>query len=337
MSSGQEKMPRDVKRSRKQVRQRRSLRRFGQRLRYYLRSFALSLRHNTWQKVLILLIATGFWFFVQNDQTTTVQRSLSAPLKIEGLLPGDRVQGVPKRVWVQVSGPRRRVGALSAQSVQAIMKVTRGSKGGVERQVQVFPPQGIKVLDVNPSALYPRLVREVERQVGLEPHLMRASTTAYESVSLEPQMLSVRGPENVVARVASIIVNVDATTGQRVGRPYAVDEHGNPILAVQLLGAKDIRLTIQKFPIYQEKRLPLSLQETTGDVRMHVLDGSEQQRQITVVGKAADLNSLQRVRADIPDTTSLRVGLHILPLQLRLPPGIAAMETPSVSVLIQEP
>ena len=200
------------------------------------------LLHKLPLKLGALLLATIFWFFVSTDDALLAQRTLRAPLHTEGLSDAQTVPGLPERVTVRLSGPSSRLSALNPDGLDVVLNL-RGVTGEFERDVRVFPPQGITVVRVNPNEFIGTVETRVQKEVPVQVITLGApaADTVLETRS-DPAVVQVEGTEAQLERVTQVLAPHDpaaedtdtADTATNV-KPYAADAAGEPVTGVTVV------------------------------------------------------------------------------------------------------
>lgn len=304
-----------------------------------LRTLWGRLRHNWRLKLGALLLAAVFWFFVSMDDTVISQRTLRAPLKVEGLGIQQVVSGLPDTVEVRLSGPSHRISALNPSGVDAVLDL-RGTTGAFEQAVRVFPPQGISLVSVRPSEVLGSVETRLEQAVPVEVALVGGAPEDVQlGVRTLPSAVVVTGPEGRVARVVRVLapVQVDAAgaTSPETVAVYAVDEAGLPVADVQVQPA-EVEVSVSEAPVLHTRRVPVALRPFS--LRpLEVRSATLSQREALLAGSEADLAALERVRATATATEGLGPGVHTLEVVLELPEGVTALEVPRLEVELAEP
>lgn len=307
----------------------------------FVRTLWQRLLHNGSLKLGALLVAAIFWAFVRTDDTLISQRSLRAPLHLEGVAAGQTVTGIPERVEVRLSGSSSRVAALNPDGIDAVLDL-RGVMGEFEQQVRVFPPEGISLVGVNPAEVLGSVETRVEKTVPVRAMTLAGPTDTLTMVRVAPAGVVVRGAESQVARVTQALVPVapagpgSGESGRAAqGTAYAADAQGQPVAQVAL-EPKEVRLELSQRAVLSSRRLPLVLEpvRVTGAV---VQSATLSQGSVTVVGPSAALARLERVSASLPETPELRPGQYTLNVTLALPTGVSALGAPQLLVQVRAP
>jgi len=167
-------------------------------------------------KVTALFLAFLLWWAVAHDPT--VEAVVTAPLEFHHS-PGNlemNVEGATQ-VRVRVLGPERSVRRLTAADVQAIIDLSGAHAG--ERTFdltakQVHLPDGLQVVEIQPSQVRINFDRSATRMVDVRPRVIGTLVSGYriEEVSADPDKINVIGPQHRVDDVVDAITDpVDAT------------------------------------------------------------------------------------------------------------------------------
>lgn len=292
------------------------------------------LRHSG-LKLGALLVAAIFWLFVRTDETVISQRTLRAPLNVEGVGPAQTVLGVPERIEVRLSGPSNRISSLNPEGVDAVLDL-RGVVGEFEQPVRVFPPEGITLLSVNPTEVLGRVELHVEKPIPV--HALGFGEGPADSVTeirTQPAQLTVSGAETQVARVTQALVPVDLAAPGAVGVPYAADAEGTPVLDV-VLTPETVALEPLQRPVMGVRRVPLvlgALEVAGGELEAVALSADS----VRVVGPHEVLAELSQVVATPTETPVLTPGQYTLEISLALPEGVTALDEPQLEVRVGAP
>ena len=309
----------------------------------FFRALWQRLLHNGPLKLGALLVAAIFWGFVRTDDTLISQRSLRAPLHLEGLAADQTVTGVPERVEVRLSGSSSRVAALNPDGIDAVLDL-RGVTGDFEQRVRVFPPEGITLVGVKPVEVLGSVETLAEKTVPVRVMTLAGPADTLTEVQVAPARVVVRGAESQVARVTQALVPVDVpnsgedTAGQAVavrGNAYPADAQGQPVAEVAL-ASPDVRLMVSQRSVLSSRRLPRVLEpvRVAGGV---VQSATLSQDSVTVVGPSAALSRLERVTASLPETPELEPGQYTLDVTLALPEGVFVRDAPQLLLQLRAP
>ena len=309
------------------------------------------------QKLAALGLAVLFWVFVSTDETVTTQRSLLVPLNLLGLSANQIPVGVPDTVEVTVSGPGPRMDALRGENLDAVLDL-RGAENEFERNVNVFPPQGLSLVRVNPSEVIGFVETQSSKRVPVRVvYLGSGGATGGAAINpatdilvtplVTPDEVTVRGRTDTLQEVTAALALVDgnaygASAGESAADaggvnavPYAVDASGQPVMGVTLEPAT-VAVTLRQEPVLHLRALPLTL--NLPDVSPLVVESSAlSAAEVELAGPLERLNELEAVTATVePATLPTQPGGYTLPLTLSLPEGVTALDTPTVTLRLAE-
>ncbi len=313
------------------------------------RAFSLGLwgqlLHKLPLKLGALLLATVFWFFVSTDDALLAQRTLRAPLHTEGLSDAQTVSGLPGRVTVRLSGSSSRLSALNPDGLDVVLNL-RGVTGEFERDVQVFPPQGITVVSVTPSEIIGSVETQAQKEVPVQVVTLGApaADTALETQA-DPATVQVRGTEAQLERITQILAPYAATTdisdtgtGDAAATRsviYAANAEGEPVVGVSITPEEvSVKATLRA--VLSTRTLPLELTPVTV-AGLEVVSATPTEDRVTVVGPEAVLRELSAVTATLHETPGLRPGRYTLGLTLALPEGVTALGVPQLELRVRTP
>lgn len=297
------------------------------------RTFWSRLLHHGTLKLGALLVAAIFWLFVRTDETVISQRTLRAPLNIEGVGAAQTVLGVPERIEVRLSGPSNRISSLNPEGVDAVLDL-RGVVGEFEQPVRVFPPEGITLLSVNPTEVLGRVEQQVEKSVPVRAlGFGEAPADTVTEIRTRPAQLTVSGAETQVARVTQALVPVELGAPGETGTPYAADAEGAPVRDVSLT-PETVALELEPRRVMSVRQVPLvlgALEIAGGEVEAASLSTDS----VRVVGPYEVIAELQQVVATPAETPVLTPGRYTLETALALPEGVSALDEPQLEVRVR--
>lgn len=282
--------------------------------------------HNWPQKLGALLLAFVVWLFVTTSSVTTTQRSLLVPLTVEGVRSSQVAVGVPQVVEVNVAGPSSQVDRLRPTSITATLDLS-GLSGEFQQQIDAQPPRGIRLVSVSPSHVIGFLETVGNREVNVTVS-MSGPPPADEllSVTSDPSKVTLTGQEQLLQKVAQVLVVAPAREGSAHVHPYAVDDAGVPVANVKIQ-PDTVTVKVSARAALVTKTVTIDL---TAPQAPNLLEASLSEPQVTLAGPAKALSGLDRVKGTVePPTSPVAAGRYTLPVRLDLPAGVAAMSTPT--------
>jgi len=290
--------------------------------------------HNWPQKLGALLLDFVMWLFVTTSSVTTTQRSLLVPLTVQGVEQSQVAVGVPKVVEVNVSGPSSRVDRLSPDDISATLDLT-GLSGEFQQQINAQPPRGIQLVNVSPSDVIGFLETVGSRHMSLSVALDGSPPNdQLLSVTNDPTTVTLTGQQQVLQKVARVVVVAPAKEGRVQARPFAVDDAGVPIGNVKI-DPSTVSVHVSARPAMVSKSVGIDF---TAPNAPALQQATLSQPNVTLVGPAGVLAGVDSVKGTVqPPTGNVSPGRYTLPVRLDLPEGVAALTKPTAVLRYARP
>lgn len=181
-------------------------------------------------KVLSVLLAVLLWLYVVNQgKVVTVKNTVEAQLSYNNVPANLSVVG-SKTVKVRVWGVFQEAGPVSAYVDLSGLAI-----GEHRVPVHVQPVKGAMFASVEPDKITVKLENINERRIAISPEVKENPQAGYKvmEITTSPENCLVRGEQDIVARVATIVASVqlgDVTdiTTQKVSL-QARDAEGKPV------------------------------------------------------------------------------------------------------------
>jgi YbbR domain-containing protein len=292
----------------------------------FVKRIATLAAHNWPQKLGALLLAFVIWLLVTDSSITTTQRSLLVPLTVEGVKQSQVAVGVPQMVEVNVDGPSSRVDRLSPDSITATLDLS-GLSGEFQQPISVQPPRGIHLVGVSPGDVIGFLETVGNRTIGLTAALS-GSPPANEllTVSTQPATVTLTGQDQLLQKVAHVVVVAPAKEGRTSAHPFAVDDAGVPVANVKI-APSTVTVQVSARTALITKTVPIDL---TPPKAANLEQTTLSQNDVTLAGPPGALAGIESVKGTVqPPTAPVNAGRYTLPVELDLPQGIAALSTPT--------
>ncbi len=282
--------------------------------------------HNWPQKLGALLLAFVMWLFVTTSSVTTTQRSLLVPLTVEGVKQSQVAVGVPKVVEVNVSGPSSRVDRLSPDSITVTLDLS-GLSGEFQQQINAQPPRGIQLVNVAPSDVIGFLETVGNRDMTLTVALGGSPPgNQLLSVASDPAKVTLTGQEQLLQKVARVVVVAPAKQGSFQEHPFVVDDAGVPINNVKI-APSTVTVQVSARAAMVTKSVPIDLAQPSAP---NLQEATLSQPDITLTGPPDVLAGIDSVKGTVqPPTGTVDAGRYTLPVRLELPSGVAALSAPT--------
>lgn len=219
-------------------------------MRDFLRKYIFN---NLWLKLVAIVLAVLLWWAIAHDPT--VEAVITAPLEFHHA-PENLEMSVEgaTQVEVRVRGPERTVRRLTPADVQAIVDLS-GARAG-ERTFdltakQVHLPDGVEVVQVEPSQVRLTFDRSATRTVEVRPRVIGSLVTGYHiaNVTADPGTINIVGPARRVDDAGEAITDPVDATGVVGSATFTTHAYvADPLVRVQKPEAIHVTVTTAKTP-----------------------------------------------------------------------------------------
>lgn len=294
-----------------------------------IRALLARLARNWVPKLISVVIACLIWVFVTNSSATLTQRSLVVPLQVDGVAEDLVPVGLPTSVAVSVSGPSLRVDRLTPDMIRASLDLT-AVNGQFERPIVVQSPQDVRVLRVEPAEVIGFLESITSSTMAVTTALTgQPPGDAIVQASVEPASVTLTGRSQVLAEVARVLA-VAPVVGGGVARLVALDGSGSPVVDVEF-SPETVTVSVGSRSALITKEVPVELDPPRGPNLSSVTLSAET---VTVAGPPDTLAELNSVSGTVDAPTgAVDAGRYTFRVRLDLPNGVAAMTTPTATLL----
>ncbi len=294
-----------------------------------LRVLLARLTRNWVPKAISVVIAFLIWIFVTNSSATLTQRSLLVPLQVDGVAEDMVPVGLPASVAVSVSGPSLRVDRLVPDMLRASLDLT-AVNGEFERPIVVQSPQEVRVLRVEPAEVIGFLESITSSTMAVTVSLTgQPPGDALVQATAAPASVTVTGRSQVLGRVARVLA-VAPVVGGGVARLVALDDAGVPVSDVEFSPAT-VTVSVTTEDALVTRDVPIDLETVSGP---NLASVTLSQESVTLAGPPDVLAGISSVTGTVePPTGAVDAGRYTLRVRLALPDGVAAMTSPTATLL----
>lgn len=162
-----------------------------------------------WMRVLALAIALALWFFLSwSTRERQSERVVEASVTYD-TANDMTVMDPVRQIDVRVRGGSRRVRTLNPFLVNVLVELPQTGPGPVDVALvpeQVYVPEGVEVVSLDPNTLHLTLDRVIEKRLPVQVDLVgepAAGATVGEPVAIPPAV-SVRGPQSRIENVTLV-------------------------------------------------------------------------------------------------------------------------------------
>ncbi len=160
-------------------------------------------------KIISVVIAFTFWFYVSGSRTTETTRSIMAALEYLNVPPQTTLKGPLREVEVILSGSPGILSSISPESVVCEVDARGLSVGKYRLAVRVIAPKDVKLIEVIPTHVDIELMRYIDRLIPVEVSLGKELPPGLylDMVEIIPKDISVKGSEKDLAKIGSVRIN----------------------------------------------------------------------------------------------------------------------------------
>lgn len=304
--------------------------------------FGLGLLTENWHlKLISLILAIGFWFYVVSEESVEVTKTI--PL---GVLPPNEKLSVVKtsvsHLEVTFQSPRHLFSALSAANVTAQHKITGTQKVGdysfnVNPNDFTLPAPEIRIVRIFPSFVTVTLDEVIVKKLTVQVEFMGEPAYGYradqEEVELDPDAVLVEGPRAILEKMDTIKTEPIQLVGRVRSFRRTARIHSTPELRVIGDGITEIQIPIKAE--YAERELPdISVKPLGAPSGDHYAMVRTEKVSVVLKGPRAILDKL--VASDLlayVEVEGLKEGVHQVPVKMILPQDLTLKGSPPLAAV----
>jgi YbbR domain-containing protein len=202
--------------------------------------------HNFTLKVTSLLLATGLWFMISQDEEPA-EVVLHAPVVFQHIPRHLEIssESIPEP-QIRVRGPERVIRRLQANEVNAEIDLS-GARAGDRTfdltSQQVHHPREVVIVQVVPSQLHLSFDTRLTRQVEIHPRATIADGQQIVKETADPVRITITGPRSHVERVDAATTDPIDATGTNGTAVFPTNVYVSDPL-VQVVEPTSIRVTV---------------------------------------------------------------------------------------------
>ena len=217
---------------------------------------------NFYLKFIALVLTLALYIWVSEDRETVVAEHTSVQTVVpDGMV---LVSDPVSRVTVTLRGRWSDIERFDASELDPIrLDLSPEDSGDVISLTpdMVGVPPNLRVTDVEPDSVYIELEREAEKRVALNPRITGEPPAPYtvEDVSVSPDTVLLRGPENRLEEIDSIYTEPVDVTGQTSSMQVQVEprvddgllsaETEEPVVVDVDIETEEITRTLNEVPV----------------------------------------------------------------------------------------
>lgn len=185
------------------------------------------LRENLPLKIASLVLAIGVWMYVRGEERPV--QIVSAPLELQNLPGHLAIAGdVSQSVSIRVRAPEVLLRSLDDQPPLARADLSGLSDGDQFVRIgadAIRIPPGIEVLRITPEQIPIRLEKKIRKNLPVSVRIAGEPAPGFElgDVNVQPERVSVEGPESVVKEAHEVLTAVVRIDGRALPFDVAVN------------------------------------------------------------------------------------------------------------------
>lgn len=170
--------------------------------------------NNKTMMLLSVLLAVLLWVYVTNVQNPIKEQEFRVAVDTRGEVPPDiTISGLPKTVTVRVQGKNAQLTGIRPADFQAVVDLSNLTEGTNNRPIQITPPSGLQIVQVNPARVDIVADRVVQKQFPVKIVLKGEAASGYSVAEpvVQPTAVMVRGASSLLKDINNVEVTVDVT------------------------------------------------------------------------------------------------------------------------------
>jgi len=291
--------------------------------RYSLAVLRERFQQNLGLRIISLLLAAGFWVFVNAGQHSSVE-PFTIPVSYRGLPPGFVITDQhPDFVKLQLSGPQTLLSLVDPSRLT--LRLDLSGVGVGQASFKIGPdsfnvPRGTAVISISPSQIVLDLDKIVVRHLPVHLVMSGAPAPGYRisSTQITPPRVSIRAPSKAIANLETVDTEPIDVTGLS-----AETEH---VAAITLANSSvrleptevTVRLGITPVIAIKDFRgVPVTVRNTPYQPKLR-----PPRINLTLRGAKLQLSKLDLSGAVFVDGDGMGPGTYNTPVQVQVPPGM---------------
>lgn len=289
-------------------------------------------------RVMAVIIALAFWYYVSGNRTTEAARTMSVPLEYLNVPPQITLKGAIKEVQVVLSGAPAVLSSLTPEGVVCEVDARGLGVGKYRLAVRSMPPKDVQIVDVTPTHVDVELLRYVDRLIPVEVAVGEGlpGDLYLDMVQIIPKDVSVKGSEKDLAKLGA------ARISPTIEMLRAGGEHSLPVEIIKSeefeeevsFEPKLVKFSAVLAQGVPKKTVPVNARiigEPGADFRLKAV--VVEPAVVTVEGPLAKLAHVSKVDTETIDITDIAAEQNmVIPLRAPEDPMVALVGGSSVRV-----
>lgn len=289
-------------------------------------------------RIMAVVIAFAFWFYVSGSRTTETTRTVAVILEYLNIPPQTTLKAAVKEVEVVLSGAQSVLSSLSPESLVCEVDAKGLGVGKYRLAVRTLTPKDVKLTDVRPTHVDIELIRYIDRLIPVEIVVDKGLPPGLylDMVEIVPKDISVRGSEKDLAKIGSARITPtldELKAGGELTLPVEIvkSEEFDGEVSVEPKRVKFSAVLAEGVP---KKNVPVNTRiigKPADDFRLKAV--IVEPAMVTVEGPLAKINALTKIDTETIDITSISKEQNmVIPLRAPEDSMVKIVGSPSVRV-----
>lgn len=286
-------------------------------------------------RVISLLVGITVWAYVGGGLIRDASATLTVPIAFLNL--GENLVFVAKQreVKIELSGSRATIETIRPEQIRCSVNLSNLKSGIYRLPIEVLIPPTVTLQNVEPTTVEVEIKRLLEKSMPVVLSTTGRPKEGFvlDRVEVEPQSVTVRGPEDEVGSIKEVKLVVDLegmAESSEVEVPVVLESSGQVANTSVLPPRVKAKIALKEG--WPRKVVPVRL-ELTGEVPedYRLVGLRHSPSRVTLEGSESALKGVEEVRTTSIDLSSI-IGSASLDARLILPQGLRAVEGDRVRV-----
>jgi YbbR domain-containing protein len=172
-----------------------------------------AIKNNLAFKITAIVLAILLWFYVFYVFGAKTTKTAQIQIQVEGLNSSYEVILSQPSINVTFSAPIQQIEQLE-KNIRVRMDLSNIGPGSYQREPELIYPKGVEIISLDPTAVEVKVENIVMKDFVIEAiskGKLKPGTLLGE-ISLTPDKVSIQGTKDILATIASVIIEIDVST-----------------------------------------------------------------------------------------------------------------------------
>lgn len=210
-----------------------------------MRKFINKIKHRWIEKVLSLIIAIGFWFYVNEQSLPEKYLSLNLVIKNlpQDLMPANQYKD---EILLKIKGKESVLAQLSSKNFEAYIDLNNATAGRNFAVVNITKPDlKFKIVKIEPQVIEIELDKVIHKQVPISLTVINEPADGYKKIDekIYPDKIVIKGPQSIIESI-NVIRTKPIDIGGISGSVYKDVEFDLPTKFITPVDYKSVKVSI---------------------------------------------------------------------------------------------